>query len=241
MSKITVVILNYKRPDNIRKYIIPNLLHNYLVKNIILSHALPETYFEDFSNYPQILHLKHFDENKEFGVFCRFLAAKLAKTNCIIFHDDDFLFCNNSIKSCFTYWKENKNLIYGFRGRDIKIDKYIGLDSQQEDVPVVLTQFAMTSKYLIKFVLNNYKKIDPFVRDCIPIWNGEDIFLSLCAILNSKKLNKIFKLNFINLPENNYSIHKNIGHYEHRTFIVKKIFEVFPKLLDLFKKNNYHI
>lgn len=240
MSKITVVILNYKRPDNIIKYIIPNLLNNNLIKNIIISHALPETFFKDYSNYPQIIHLKHFEENKKFGVFCRFLATGLANTNCIAFHDDDFLICNNSIVKCFNSWQNNKKSIHGFRGRNIKKDEYIKSDASQENVPIVLTQFALTAKSCINFVLNNYLKLDSFVRDCNPIWNGEDIFLSLTAILNSKKLNKIYHFDYHNLPQY-YAIHENPNHYEHRTYVVKKILNIYPELLDLFKNNNYDV
>lgn len=240
MSKITAVILNYKRPDNIIKYIIPNLLNNKLIKNIIISHAISETFFKDYNNYREIIHLKHFDENKKFGVFCRFIAAKLATTNCVAFHDDDFLISNKSIKNCFFNWQKHKKLIHGFRGRNIKKDEYIKFDASQENVPIVLTQFALAAKSSINFVLNNYLKLDCFVRDCHPIWNGEDIFLSLTAILNSKKLNKIYHFDYHNLPQNN-AIHENPNHYEHRTYVVKKILDIYPELLDLFKDNNYDV
>jgi len=240
VSNISVVILNYKRPDNLINYIIPNLLLNDIVKNIIISHALPESYFEDFKEISKVVHLKHFEENKKFGVFCRFLAAKLADTNCIIFNDDDYLIKNESINKIFNFWKNDKNTVHGFRGRNIKKNEYIKYDAVQQNVPIVLTQFACVSKKLINIVLDNYKLIDPFVKDCIPIWNGEDIFLSLMAILNSEKLNKIHHLYYYGLAQD-HAIHHHEGHYEHRTFILKKILDVFPKLLDLFKKNNYYI
>jgi len=235
---ITIVILNYKRPDNIRKQIIPNLLSNKLIENIIVSHALPETYFEDFQEFSKVIHLKHFEENKKDGLFCRFLAANLSKTKCIAFHDDDFLIKNNSIKNCYYEWMKNKTSIHGFTGRDISENKYFPPNCHTNRPPIILTHFAMTSKFIINKVINKKNLIDSFVRDCIPIWNGEDIFLSFISMLVSGKLNFLHAFDFKKLDES-YAIHKNEGHFKHRTLLVKKLFDVFPKIYDVLKINNY--
>jgi hypothetical protein len=74
------------------------------------------------------------------------------------------------------------------------------------------------------------------MRECNPIWNGEDIFLSLISILQTKEFNKIHDLKFKRLSSE-YAISKRRGHYEHRTNIVKKMFKLFPDLKNIFKLN----
>jgi len=72
VEKISFVILNYKRPKNLIEHIIPSLLENKLTEKIIISHALEETYFENYSNDEKVLHLKHFEENKKVGLYLGF-------------------------------------------------------------------------------------------------------------------------------------------------------------------------
>ena len=43
---ISVIILNWKRPDNIIKDILPEIINYKLVNEVIISHGNKETYFE---------------------------------------------------------------------------------------------------------------------------------------------------------------------------------------------------
>lgn len=234
--KISFVILNYKRPKNLIDYIIPSLLKNQLIDKIIISHALEETYFDNSSNNEKLLCLKHFKENKKNGLYCRFLASEKAKTECIVFQDDDFLIDNKSIIFCYEQWLKNKHSIHGFRGRQITEDLYVARDTLIKNVPVILTQFAMTSKSIIKKTIKTSPVVKSYMRECNPIWNGEDIFLSLISILQTKEFNKRYDLKFKKLSSE-YAISKINGHYEHRTNIVKKMFKLFPDLKNIFKLN----
>jgi len=251
VEKISFVILNYKRPKNLIEHIIPSLLENKLTEKIIISHALEETYFENYSNDEKVLHLKHFEENKKVGLYCRFLASENTNTNtntntnkntntntnCIVFQDDDFLIDNDSIIFCHEKWLNEKNLIHGFRGRYITEDSYIRKDALSENVPVILTQFAMTSRFIVKKAIEMSCLIEPYVQECNPIWNGEDIFLSIVSILQTKKFNKRYNLRFKEIFTGN-AIWQRKGHYEHRTSLVKKLFELFPNLKEIFELNN---
>ena len=42
---VTVVILNYKRPDNIKQHIIPSLLSSPLIDRIVIAHGIRDTVF----------------------------------------------------------------------------------------------------------------------------------------------------------------------------------------------------
>jgi hypothetical protein len=237
VEKISFVILNYKRPKNLIEHIIPSLLINKLTDKIIISHALEETYFDNYSNDEKVLHLKHFEENKKVGLYCRFLAFEKTNTNCIVFQDDDFLIDNDSIIFCHEKWLNEKNLIHGFRGRSITEDSYIRKDALSENTPVVLTQFAMTSSFIVKKAIEMSCLVEPYVQECNPIWNGEDIFLSIVSILQTKKFNKRYNLRFKEISTGN-AIWQRKGHYEHRKSLVKKLFELFPELKEIFELNN---
>jgi hypothetical protein len=237
MEKISFVILNYKRPENLINHIIPSLLENKLTDKIIISHALEETYFDNYSKDEKLLHLKHFEEDKKVGLYCRFLAFEKTNTNCIVFQDDDFLIDNDSIIFCHEKWLKEKYSIHGFTGRIITEDSYIARDVSSENVPVILTQFAMTSNIIIKKVIEMSHLIKPYVQECNPIWNGEDIFLSIVSILQTKKFNKRHDLKFKNISGEN-AIWQRKGHFEHRTSLVKKLFEIFPDLKEIFELNN---
>ncbi len=236
MEKISFVILNYKRPKNLIEHIIPSLLENKLTHKIIISHALEETYFDNYSNDERVLHLKHFKQNKKVGLYCRFLAFQKTNTNCIVFQDDDFLIDNDSIIFCYEKWLKEKHSIHGFAGRLIAKDAYVMQDVVSENVPVILTQFAMTSRFIIRKAIEMSYLVAPYVKECNPIWNGEDIFLSIVSILQTKKFNKRYNLKFKYISGED-SIWQRKGHLEHRINLVKKLFEIFPDLKEIFELN----
>jgi hypothetical protein len=95
----------------------------------------------------------------------------------------------------------------------------------------------MTSSLTIKKVMELAPIVAPYVQDCNPIWNGEDIFLSVVAMLQTKKLNRRHDLKVQELPSP-HAICQMKGHYEHRTYLVTKLFELFPELRQIFKSNN---
>ena len=237
MSKITFVILNYKRPRNLVEHIIPSLLKNELIAKVIVSHALKDTCFDTYVYNDRLLQLKRFEEQKRVGMYCRFLAAEKANTECIAFQDDDFLVDNNSIKLCYEKWLEDKHSVHGFTGRVITESTYSSEDAFSAHVPVILPHFAMTSNLTIKKVMELAPIVAPYVQDCSPIWNGEDIFLNVVAMLQTKKLNRRHDLKVQELPSP-HAICQMKGHYEHRTYLVTKLFELFPELRQIFKSNN---
>ena len=235
MSKITFVLLNYKRPDNLIKHIIPSLLKNELTDKIIVSHALRETCFDTYVHDDRLLQLKSFEEQKRVGMYCRFLATERASTECIAFQDDDFVVDNASIKFCYEKWLEDKQSIHGFTGRVITENTYIPKDTPSAHVPVILPHFAMTSNLTIKKVMELAPIVAPYVQDCKPIWNGEDIFLSVVAMLQTKKFNRRHNFKFQALPCP-AAICEIEGHYDHRTYLVTKLFELFPELKQIFER-----
>ena len=52
---ISVVILNWLRPNNIKNKIVPELTNNNIIGEIIISHGKESTYFNCFSNNIKIM------------------------------------------------------------------------------------------------------------------------------------------------------------------------------------------
>lgn len=200
---------------------------------MIVSHALRDTCFDTYVYNDRLLQLKRFEDQKRVGMYCRFLAAEKANTECIAFQDDDFVVDNNSIKLCYEQWLEDKHSIHGVTGRVITENTYIPKDTPSAHVPVILPHFAMTSSLTVRKAIELAPIVAPYVQDCSPIWNGEDIFLSVVAMLQTKKLNRRHDLKVQELPSP-HAICQMKGHYEHRTYLVTKLFELFPELKEIF-------
>ena len=88
---ITAVILNYKRPQNLIKHIIPKLSNYNLINEIIISHGNINTYFST----PEYRNIKHYYDatlnDITMGVALRFYRATFAVNTCILILDDDLL------------------------------------------------------------------------------------------------------------------------------------------------------
>ena len=71
-KKISVVIMNWLRPDILQNYILKDMVNYDLVDEIILSHGREDTYFE--FDHPKIVNRKDWgDVNNYYGLSRRFL------------------------------------------------------------------------------------------------------------------------------------------------------------------------
>jgi len=216
--KISVIILNWKRPENIRKFILPNLEKNNLVDEIIISHGNKNTFFDYVTDKVLIIHRKDWIYNNEFGLSLRFLCGLSAKNKIICFMDDDEIIHYDDFKMCVNVLKNNDNC--GIVGKYGRILNYVGKKYEYNTrnvtgiVDIVLTKFMIFHKKLIyDFFLNN-DNLDNLLSQSIPYWNGEDIFISLLSrkrfgrsslfVIKSKHYNK--------LSEGDVSVSRWSGH-----------------------------
>ena len=81
---ISLIILNWKRPTNIKDKILPYIENNYLIDEIIISHGREDTIFEYQSPVKNIIHRDDSELNNTFGLSLRFLAALTSKNKFII-------------------------------------------------------------------------------------------------------------------------------------------------------------
>lgn len=228
--KLSIVMLNFNRPDYIKNNIIPRIKNN--CDEIIVSHGKKETAF----NHPNIKSLKHYGRmNKEYGLSLRFLSCLEAKNEFVLIMDDDIIPSKDTITFLYKKIEEDPLRIHGLYGRNT-INNY-SVDNCFGEVPVVLTRCLITTKNMCNYYMNHFRNFESsLVKNSKPYWNGEDILFSLLSIKKNGKLNKAYNLSHTNKWTNylnfSTSISLDDGHINYR----KKVTEEFIKKLDLEKK-----
>lgn len=224
---ISVVILNWKRPDNIVDHILPKLVNYKLVSEIIISHGNSKTYFQT----PEFNIVKHYQDEKlntNLGVALRFLRSCDAKNDCILIIDDDMLPSENYVNRMYKEYKKNPNVVIGSEKRYVSASKGYSVKSfSPDDQQIVLTQILMTNKTMCKNFMNEKSKMNDFALKAKPVWNGEDILFNLIYIKNYNKTPIYLKPNGDDVTKlkTNNAISSDAGHYEYREQFSKAALE----------------
>ena len=228
--KLSIVILNFNRPDYIKNNIIPKIKNS--CDEIIISHGKKETAF----THPDIKSLNHYGKvNEEYGLSRRFLSCLEARNELVLIMDDDIVPSLEAIKFLYDKIQEDPQRIHGLYGRNT-INNY-SVDNCFGEVPVVLTRCLITTKEMCEYYIENFRSFESeMVKKSKPFWNGEDILFSLLSIKKNGKLNKAYELkhnnkwtNYLNFST---SISLDDGHIKYR----KKITEEFVNKLQLEEK-----
>ena len=257
MNLITAVILNWKRPQNLVNKILPTLELCPCIGEIIISHGNKNTIF----NYKPKNHSKHVihrddhENNIKYGLSLRFISALDATYDTIIFIDDDIIPHPVTIINMLNIYNKNKPCIVSRFGRELGPNISYKTEPpirQTLTNPIALTSCVIIPKFLCEQFFEYSNILNPFIYEkSRPLWNGEDIVISLLSI-------KLFnKWPIITFQENhfpikqlktkkdlNVAIHKMPGHREYRSQLIKKtihFFKLHPNLLynsKLFPKPN---
>ena len=115
-DKVSVIILNYKRPHNLKK-LVPELLTYPLIDDIVVSNGLKENEFKFFNKRVKIMN--DFKIDKLYGAAIRFLKVKYIKNDIVLFIDDDNIPSEDLVNKLYFTIKNNydKNTIYGVENR----------------------------------------------------------------------------------------------------------------------------
>jgi len=185
MGAISLIILNWKREENVinnvRRYALYRLIDQVII----------------FNNNGEV-NLKHLsggtvtvvESSADLGLFTRFAAAGLAKNACIMHCDDDLFVPEETVDALYKEWFMRPDICHGLEGRLI-FDKY-NRNNVIGDVHVVLTRCLLVSKRncLSAFTFSlNFQDLPGE-----PAGNGEDIILSYVSMHNGKQLNRTYRL-----------------------------------------------
>lgn len=218
---ITVVLLNWLRPkfamSNIERYARSLIVHSILCFDnaaTLKGQALPEK-------------CTLIESSKDLGLYSRFAAGALAKTDAVFHTDDDLYLPEGSLELLFEAWMKAPRSCHGVFGRNVE-KRYTGTRAYGR-VEVLLTRALICSRATNNRALSNTL----FFEDLRgrPDGNGEDIILSFAAMEIARELNYAHDLPVIEYAEcrreragpQARSIHLRWpDHHAHRSRVVER-------------------
>ena len=197
---VSAVIPNWDRAYNLKHVILPLLEQCPHVDEIIISHGRPETTFDYAGERCRIVHRRDHDAAREYGLARRFLAAAEARNDVVLSLDDDIIVPAASVAALYDGFARDPDVIHSLYGRDP--DKSGGYCDYARfgDVTYALTGAALLPKRLAAAFFDYAPLVEALVRaKSEPLWNGEDLFLSLVALKRNWRLNRAYPLPRIEL------------------------------------------
>jgi hypothetical protein len=185
-EKISVVLMNFSRPRMIRESaMMRTLLSHPNVDEVLLLHANPKTAFEFV--HPKVVNIDAIEHNDEMGLSLRFYFCQLAKNPWVLHLDDDMEFTTEALNELFIEYDRNPHRIVGRFGRDLSPgNSFNGYNSKNQHklTEVVLTKLMVMERDICSAFFEYAHLVwnDVILHDGEgPLWNGEDIFMSLVA------------------------------------------------------------
>jgi len=183
---VSVVLMNYSRPRMIQEStLMKTLLDHPNVGEIIILHANPKTRFEYV--HDKVVNLDATEENSEMGLSLRFYFSQMAKYEWVIHVDDDMEFDVDVISELVIEFQRNTKRIVGRFGRQLQKGGWFnGYSSKNTHgrTDVILTKLMIMERDLCS---SFFEYAHLIWEDIVlnqgegPMWNGEDIFMSLVS------------------------------------------------------------
>lgn len=184
--KVSVILMNHSRPRMIKESaLVPTLLGHPSVEEVVILHSNPKTQFNFV--HPKVINIDATKENDQMGLSIRFYFCQMAKSDWVLHVDDDMEFTAKTLNEMLYEFSKNTKRIVGRFGRDRNENNYFNGYSSKDtsrETEVILTKFMVMEREICSaffeyshliwedVVLNNGEG---------PLWNGEDIFMSLVS------------------------------------------------------------
>jgi hypothetical protein len=183
--KVSVVVMNHNRPRMIREsQLMKTFTSHPNIDEILLCHSNPDTQF-DFQ-HEKVTNIDAVEDNQKMGLSLRFHYCSIARNDWVIIVDDDMELSAAAVDMLLSEFSSNTKRIVGHYGRNfswLKAPNRNGYDTHTVAGPaeVMLTKIMVMESDMC----NNFFKYDHLMGDLLPesspLWNGEDIFMSLVA------------------------------------------------------------
>lgn len=218
MPHTTVVMMSWRRPDNVKR-ILASLSRIGAVAEVIVWNNNTEVWLESDRPIVRIV-----NSNSDLGLYTRFAAAALARTDSVLFQDDDLLLPESTLKTLLSAWEGQPTKLHGIFGRRPNATgQYADLLTGDRSAPIVLTRAVVTARAHIPEALQLAYSLDSLQTASRPYGNGEDIILSYAARRRDSGPHRIYGLPVQELSDD-HGIHRVNGwrqHVEHRTMIMQ--------------------
>lgn len=225
---VTVVLMNFKRPDNIRK-IVDNMVTYSNVAEILVVSNNPNTSFT--YSHEKVVMLDMMGYENELGVAVRFKACLLAMNWHILIADDDLVVTEAGLSNLLTARHEHPQSIVGFWGRNYDPDNhtYILQESGPGHHGIALTKALLLDTCACRAFWAASHLMHDVAHEAAVTWNGEDIFMSLVSekvlggtpyIIPYKETTDVQQLS-----EGDVSISATTNHIAHRNKFLQTAFQ----------------
>jgi hypothetical protein len=161
------------------------LLSHPNVDEVLLLHANPKTAFEFV--HPKVTNIDAIQHNNEMGLSLRFYFCQIAKNEWVLHLDDDMEFTTEALNELIIEYERNPKRIVGRFGRDTTPgNSFNGYNSKDrhKSTEVVLTKLMLMERNICSAFFEYAHLVwnDVILHNGEgPLWNGEDIFMSLVA------------------------------------------------------------
>jgi glycosyl transferase family 64 len=213
-SRLSVVMLSWKRPANIAR-VVDDLLAHAVVDDITVWNNNPQCAL----SLPAAVRVI---DSPDLGLYTRFAAGCLARHEMVFVQDDDLLLSPGTLDALHRHALGEPDVLHGIFGRaPTAAGRYARLLEGSGQVPIVLTRALVCARrYCAKF-FEHVHRFDELQRDSVPYGNGEDIIFSYLAMKESGRMNRIHALPVLELPAEQSIFERSAGHFEHRTRIMQ--------------------
>lgn len=177
---VTVVLLNFNRPDNIRR-IVDTMVNYTSVGEILVVSNNPSTTFTYEHEKVVVMSLLGYEQS--LGVAVRFKACLLAMHWHILIADDDLLVTEAGLANMLRARHAHPWSLVGFWGRDYNHTdpdyQYVESGSGHHDI--ALTKALLLDTCSCRAFWEASHLMSDIAHEATVTWNGEDIFMSLVS------------------------------------------------------------
>jgi len=212
---MSVVILNWKRPDNLARIVI-DLQRSGLTDDLLVWN----------NNSASPLKLEQasvINASRDMGLYTRFAAACLARHEAVLIQDDDLVVPLDSLRYLYNAWMREPDILHGIFGRAAKPDGSYARDIRGDsEAPIILTRALIAHRsHAAQFFVHLPEFMHLLQMGC-PVGNGEDIVFSYVARRTAGRLHRVHRLTVEELPAPD-PIHGRhwLRHVAHRTAVMQ--------------------
>lgn len=223
---VTVVMMNWARPDNVRLLVRSCYQPHPRVKETIVFDAADYANRASFDlDEPRTVHWSRL-LGRDLGLVGRFAAASLAQTDTVLLVDDDIVPGPETLDRLIDHHQTFGGTISA-QGRrlDRVVDGRLPLYNTRNVygvVDVALTRLCCTSRRLCGLAVEPLHRVSQFLKNSQPYGNGEDIVLSYVTRNDGQSVRAI-ELPYTNLgADDEHSISVRVHeHIQHRTTVCR--------------------
>lgn len=221
---ITLSVLNWGRPDNLKEIILPVMVRYRLIDEVIISHGRADTVFDFSSPYADVVCLDDTEEvNREFGIARRWLAWERARNKVVLSLDDDIILPESQLEILWKRYRENPRAIHGLADMQRAVPSFMSKRSGEQ---ILQAGCYLTSADLGRVCLDRVQEYTEYIHEpqnSYPLWDGDYIFASLMSYFFNGVINHSHALTFrwlcVAYPG------CNINHSAHRSVRQQNLFK----------------